>query len=163
MPIHISLKEKLKKRWGVQRVQSRTRPILKLQLFPINSDAETFTASEAPVAIPSKSAANIPQPSLPPLPMMLPMNNFKSELLSPSTNWPPSCPTQQQPLWNWCPALGVYLLLLWGRVSLFLIPTLGINLILGICLIGSINGSITPSLWWVLIYCECDSQLILFL
>ena len=67
-------------------------------LFSINSDAETFTASEAPVAIPSKYKSVFPtkmntfphsehqqpispQPSLPPLPMMLPMDNFKSELL----------------------------------------------------------------------------------
>ena len=70
-----------------------------------NFDAETSSAFEgavSPAAIPAKYKSvfptrlgaslnpehqqpTSPQPSLPPLPRMLPMNNFKSEFLSPMT------------------------------------------------------------------------------
>ena len=73
--------------------------------YASNSEAETFSVTEgtiSPATFPSKYKSvfptkvntfpdleyqqqKSPQPSLPPLPRMLPMNNFKSELLSPMT------------------------------------------------------------------------------
>merc|ERR1719447_2713889 len=73
--------------------------------YASNSEAETFSVTEgtiSPAIFPSlyKSVfptkvntftdseyqqQKPPQPSLPPLPRMLPMNNFKSEFLSPMT------------------------------------------------------------------------------